>query len=822
MYNNNPNQNQGYNGVYSYTAGNSSQQVPINQFGLRDKYDQSGGLMQVNPLEPQFTTLEQTIIVDTRDCVGVQSLEDARSVFGIRGGRASAHGNVVSATGLGVNPISITVDSATNLANGDLVTFVGVQGNTIINGTFPITNLVGSTFDIAATGNGNYTGGGQWSRPRDSGYPEFDKSKSKIVDNQITVELDNELKFLRSLTLFHIVIPRDIIPLNFYIKDFIPSSTTLPSNSWTSTDSVYTTYIPMETKFMENRMLGFYSTTLDMWRNYTGAFSVPDQVTPPPMQLWNPPLGAWPNQPQPYPYQTVPSYRSNTFTVTGTAGNFYLVNSGYGVYDLVDWTSTGSGVVATDILNTTIMRKLLLLAITPRQSLSDVDYIDLILNANVVTPGNVDPTQVFGFGDFQRYLPGPGLGQTYQPGTNAVYNAAAASGPPNVVQPDSPIPFPEFRGNVWGPYNRPGDRFQKVGLKTLLQDLYMNGDTYNLTGAPIVKPDVPIEDFQDDTTYGLNFSSLIDVYFDNVLNTTNLNILNAMRIIPNGFGALSLRAQGGAAVFTQQYQSAGGQGPSNLGTPSAWVNTNVYGGAGVFDDPIAQGPSGPNITAATTDASNPGTTAPAHEASYYDLGPNSGQFLSSVQNYIGFVVNDIPDTDLIVKLEEAEREERSRTTRSFNDEAILDCPIRLNLGTTSGTLQYVEALQSLITSATAYWNKRFLNPKARMDKLHISLYTYDGQAIPLENMLQTRRSLEYLRIFIRFQEVYPTMTFSRIGSFKWLFDPTDPELIGRTKRYIQIIFKAVAYNGTPPGLEPTKYTHLPPGASIGSDIRPYT
>ena len=44
------------NNITSYTTGNSLYQQPLNQFGLRDKVDGGTGLMQTNPMTPQFTT----------------------------------------------------------------------------------------------------------------------------------------------------------------------------------------------------------------------------------------------------------------------------------------------------------------------------------------------------------------------------------------------------------------------------------------------------------------------------------------------------------------------------------------------------------------------------------------------------------------------------------------------------------------------------------------------------------------------------------------------------------------------------------------------
>lgn len=816
-------------GAFSYTAGNSGHQATINQWGLRDKYDQGGGLMQVNPLETQFTVLTNTIIVDTRDCIGKRSLTDARAIFVAKGGRGPAQGTITNVTA--GNPIVVTFNSVDDLVNGDLITIQNVRGITNVNGVRGLSNINTGllTAEISSGGTGTYAGGGTWTRAADHGYPEINEDSSVVKENVLSIPLNKKLKNIRTLTLYHIVVPRDIIPLPIYLADFISASTDENNTVYTGfTETNYTTWIPQEAKYMESRMLGFYSTPLDMWRTYTfGAFSMQDQYTPPPLQLWNPPgPGVWPDQPIPYPYQTVPTYRSNDFTIsvpTVIPGDFYLVLAGYGVYDLVDWTVPG-GTAAT-ALATSIIRKLLLFLITPKQSYNDVDYIDLILNCNTVNAGSTDITIAYGFGDFQRYVPGPGVGQAYQPGTynlGGLYtNGGGGVAQPNVVNSDNPIPFPNFLGNVWGPYNKPGDRFQRLGLRSTVQDLYLNGDLNNLLGSPIIVPTVPVEGIVTDQSFGLNFSALIECNLANITDSTNPNILNAMRIVPNGFGAASIRANGGGTFYTNQYNgTAGGQGPSTLGTPSAWVNTGIYGAAS-FGDPIAQGPAGPNTTAATADASFVGTTTPTYATSYFDLGQNNGAFQLNITRYISYVVNDLPDTDLIIRVEEALREERCQSTRSINSDAILDCPIRLNLGSTSGTLQYVESLQSLLAGATGYWEKRYLEAKSEISRLNISFWAYEGQPIPLEQMLQIRRSLDFLQLFIRVNQILDIDFETSPFSFSFLFDPLNPQLIGRVKRYFQIIFKADTYHGTPPGREPTAFTNIPPGAAIPSDIRPY-
>lgn len=825
-------QSNGTNGAgfspYANNSGNSLNQQVNNQFGLRDKIDQGAGLVQKNPLEPQFTLLENFVTVDTRDCIGTQSLSDARAYFIGQGGRAADSGSIVSTTGIGISPIVVTFGSVEGLRNGDTITINGVRGNTNVNGVHNISLVDSSTntATISAGPNGNYISGGTWTRPADSGYPVITDNDSTIIGNVMTVSLKKELKQLRTFSLFHIVIPRDIIPLVYWLPDFILASVSPSNNTYdlytggtVTTD--YTTRIPQEPRLILGRMIGFYSSPIDLWRTYSyGGFAMQNQVTPPPLRLWNPPgPGMWPNfQPQPYPFQTVPSYKSNDFLVAGRVGLHSLVLSGYGVYDLVDWTAISSPSTPTaDAVTTSIIRKLVLLLVCPIQSFKNVDYIELILNCN--TTSNTNPMEAYGFGDFQRYIPGPGLGLTYQPNSNAIYNAASGSGPPNVPQPDSPIPFPSFRGNVWGPYNAPGDRFQKMGLRDVVQDLYMNGDFNNLLGSPIIVPTVPVEAFLQDSSFGLNFASLIPVTFGNISQSTNPNIQNAMRITANGYGASVVRSEGGSnPMYTSQYESAGGIGPSNLGPPSAWAATGVYGGAASYDDPVAQGSSGPNVSYNTSDPA----TVPAHSTSYYDIGPNNGAFQTNIQNYIGYCVNDIPDNDLILRVDEALRDERAQSTRSINDDCILDAPIRLNLGSASGTVQYVEALQALLAQATGYWEKRYLNPKASLSKLHINFFTYDGKPIPLERMLQPRAVSQFLQLFVRINS-FLQIDFDRNPfSFNFLFEPTNPQLLGRVKRYMQIIFKIHTYDGTPPGNEPTAYNYIQSNnQNIRGDLRSY-
>ncbi len=344
----------------------------------------------------------------------------------------------------------------------------------------------------------------------------------------------------------------------------------------------------------------------------------------------------------------------------------------------------------------------------------------------------------------------------------------------------------------------------------------MNGDLNNLFGDPIINPNVPVENIPDDKSYGLNFLAQIEVNLGNIVSTTNLNILNAGRITPNGFGAVNMRANGNGSYYTSIYnniagnQGAGGQGASNIGIPNAWVNNGIYSASGSFQDPIAQGPNGPDIVPSTASALYTGTsnTEPEinHRTSYYDLGPQNGNFLSKVLNYITYFVNYVPDTDLILKIQEVVNV-RFQSTNSYNNDAILDVPVRLSIGSANGTEQYIESIQSLVAGASSYWEQRFMNPKGLLKKLHITFWTYDGTAIPLEKMLQQRKSLELSRLI---GNIIDNLDISNPFDITYLFDPTNPKLIGRVTRYIQIIFKINCYEGSAPGIEEDSFQGLAP------------
>ncbi len=814
QYNNNQGQNQSHGQPYYENNQNqrAEDHVNISNVGLRDKIDQGQGLIRTNVQEVQTTTAEYTFTIDTRDCIGQQSLEDAQYIARTKGIRPAASGIVITTSGPATIPMIITVNNIDSLRNGDYITIVGVQGNTNADGKFYIDNVTPTTgnqgtFTINKNANNSYYSGGEWTRSSDPGYPSINDTSSIIVDNLLIANIPMPLRELRTMSLYNIVIPRDIIPLEAYLSDFVKVSTEYNDIVYPgSVETNYETFIKEEPIYTKARMIGFFSSPLDLWRSYIdGNMSLPDSVTPSPLELWNPPgPGIWPNQPIPYPFQTVPTYRSGDFTVPGQDGLFRVILAGYGVVDLLDWTYT-AGLPEVNALITSIMRKLLLILICPKQSYRNIDYVSLILESPTVTPGNL--VYPFGYGVFQRMLCANGLAMNYNPGTNLLN-----PGNPTISTVDSPIPFPNFRGNVWGPYSGPGSRFQSLGTRTCIQDLFLNGDLNNLHGSPIIFDNVPIEGIPNHPTYGLNFLSLIEVNLGNIQTSTNPNIINAMRIVSNGFGTSVVRANGGGATYINKYTiNSGGQGPSPSNQPSTWSDQSLYPpGTGSLSDPIAKGPNnpdlGPDLASATTDVNTI-----TKLTSYYDLGPNNGQLITNILKYIEYAVNDIPDNDLIIQCEElsSERGIRSFSTNNVNGPALIDSSIRLSIGSANGTQQYIESIQSLVSMCDGFWTTRYMAQKAKIEKLHLRFYTYDQIPIPLEKMLQPRRTNNLLLLLNKLSERLQITPFN----ISYLFNELDPKLIGRMKRYFQLVMKIVCYEKNAPGLAPESYIGFPPNVS---------
>ena len=762
--------------------------------GLQDRSDNNTGGLRVTQ-EKNIVVRENLIFCDTRDCVGQLSLEQATATFLKRGGRLQASGNITSTSGEGIAPISIVFgNSGSNIKSGDTIIIDSVGGNTNANGTWKVQNYIiqpggGGTGELFGTiGNGDYTGSGFWLRNADFGVPKL--GNNYIIGSTMVCSLNKKLKILRSLTLQNMNIPRDIIPIEVYLPDLIENSL---SSKWI-------TFIPQEKNLIKEKLFGFYSTPLEIFRSYTkGFFSPPDSYTPPPLQLWNPLVGDWPSQPVSYPYQTVPTYRTQNFTVSGQQSNFWIICSGYGIYDLLDWTSN-TGDIPTDIAITQLARKFLLMAIVQSQSLRDVPSVDLILNCSVTSTG-IYP---FGYGNFQRFLPGPGLGMAYQPGTQD-------GADPTVASVDWPIAFPNFRGNVWGPYDSPGDRFQKLGTRTLIQDLFLNGDLNNLLGTSLIYDDINVTDIINHNTFGININSINIVSTGTLEGATNLNITNSQRIIPNGYGALTVQSRGsGNPNFVSKFLDSGGQGPSSEGTPQAWVSTSVTGVTASFTDPLACGPiahspgllDDPQIrTSKILDSTfvgdGGGGKIITNRSGWYDQKVQKGTFLKGFSKYLKWMTSRLPDTNLVLTIFQAQRDQRVQSTNSNINNSIVSIPIRLNVSTSTGNRQYIENMTLYVSGNQKMWQKRFLNPKQELDKLEIEFQTYEGHKIDLEKMLLPKPSIFIIQNLRKFLQGFPESNIDLDVILS--YDPLNPLLNGKTVRNLSLSFLVETYEYENPG-----------------------
>ena len=86
----------------------------MNNIALRDKYDQGTGASLVDASTNTVTTYITSINIDTRDCIGTESLKDAQLAYELSGGVGKVSGYVIDATNS--NPIVLTLTPLTEVA----------------------------------------------------------------------------------------------------------------------------------------------------------------------------------------------------------------------------------------------------------------------------------------------------------------------------------------------------------------------------------------------------------------------------------------------------------------------------------------------------------------------------------------------------------------------------------------------------------------------------------------------------------------------------------------------------------------------------------
>jgi hypothetical protein len=497
--------------------------LPGNSYGLVDKQKAAVGLQEQN-LEsdlPSVTERDHLFMFDTRDCIGELSLREAQTAF--------AYFSATSG--------KITPEDFKKTLNS--------------NGVVVPSKLVQLVSDLSRSGD-------------IKGFPSRDK-QPYIKDNIITFQLPRILKQVKSLEIINAIIPRDIIPVYVYFPgfidnclpftlsgtgvDYISPKNINPSSNWTSPiPETYEDFYDDEIQGMSsNKLGGVYQTPLRYWRAYTGANCMANPHTPPPYQLWNPPQdkfsqNPWPFQPQPVRNQRTPTYVSRNG----------VIFSGFGLYDLDDFPVSQELQLSNGSQISIPLRKLILKLLVPNgqyiNGISTEELIDISDVTDFNESGIVDnPLVQTGYGDYQRFIPGPGLGMNYQPNQIRDLKSAPIEIGLSTYDPITgyigpmPVPFPNFRGNVWGPYNRPGDRFQNMSVQLTLDELYMNGDLDNLEGNSVIWPSF------DPSTQSYTFEMYIAtlkranniIRFRNVESSSNPNIKNSMRVeYDGGFGAV--------------------------------------------------------------------------------------------------------------------------------------------------------------------------------------------------------------------------------------------------------------------------------------------
>lgn len=587
------------------------------KYGLinQNEYNKKSKEINLDNSDLVISERDNILLIDTRDCIGEESLKQAR--------------------------LNFVYDK---IAEGQIS--VSEFQETLTDGLVDENKLISKGF--------NFTN-----------FPDENNLKPTIKENHIDFYLKKELKQIISLEIANVIIPRDIIPLTVYVPNFIKNCIPDTQTSFVKNSNVYSTDdspVPPDLNEYNNNIEGFYESSMRFWRTYTGYLAMQNSETPPPHQLWNPQQGNWPFQPEPKYLQRCPTYRSKNG----------VIFSGYGLYDLEDFPHLQEITLQSGIKVQIPLRKLILKLIVPKGQIVNGETAENLIDKSEDHDDLSDPLTQTGYGDYQRFLPGPGLGMNYQPNQArtgkpapiadlgiSTYNSGTG------VLGSMPIEFPNFTGNYWGPYDNPGDRFQNNGLRQTLDELYLNGDLENIEGNPIIDPEY------DPTTEAYTYERFFDsqkfntkMTFRNFESCSNLNIKNAMRL--------------------------------------TYETTN-----------------------------------------FIDLGSENGKFISEMTNYRSVFLSSVQNTDIVIKIRNASRTMYTQSMNISTNESNFNIPVRLNLGTTTGTQEYIESLHELIAgSGKGFWEHNFYPPKKSMKSIRIEFYTYDNKPIMLEKNLGFRKTVK--------------------------------------------------------------------------------
>ena len=113
------------------------------KYSLRDKEDTQTGLIKNETKDKSIILKNNLIFVDSRDCIGLRSLEDSQNYSQGRGLRPASFGRIMNILNVTPNVIIIdkTVEEA-RIKNGDRVILSD------INQVFMVSNASGNSFSL--------------------------------------------------------------------------------------------------------------------------------------------------------------------------------------------------------------------------------------------------------------------------------------------------------------------------------------------------------------------------------------------------------------------------------------------------------------------------------------------------------------------------------------------------------------------------------------------------------------------------------------------------------------------------------------------------
>lgn len=332
-----------------------------------------------------------------------------------------------------------------------------------------------------------------------------------VKGNKILFKFKEKIKFVKSIDI-KLELPEDIIPLNILIPDFVKKSLKTEYDIITDQGSSIDSPIPAS----KEDYYSLLKTPLRYWRTYSGKYSM-QNIYSVEKGTWCPPQNEWPFQPKPKTCQNCPTYKARNG----------VIFSGYGLYDLEDFPEFQEIMFSDGNRIKIPLRKLILKTLVPKGQFINGLSAEYIIDKSITKDKTIDPLKNTGYGDYQRFIPGPGLGMKYQPNKHRKgkplpikLNISTYDKKTGKLGP-MPVPFPNFTKNCWV------DIKYKSLIKTI-DELYMNGDLENLDGEPVLYNEY--EPSELEYTFSMFIKNKIkhEVNLETFEFASNPNIKNAM------------------------------------------------------------------------------------------------------------------------------------------------------------------------------------------------------------------------------------------------------------------------------------------------------